>query len=167
MYSGGEKDNLIPVCLLTNRILVAEKPSPGLNICALKRGGGEGVRCIYFLHPMLQHKIHTCLAVCMHNVSYVIQPNKGVTYSSQFFLLSLVHVFKHVQKGMTRLKLWKPYHRRKIRNRFYSSQKKGRTKGDWWLPSNTWRPSDLFCVVPGRNATNDDRSSLRGISKPI
>lgn len=69
-WAGGGREIISSLLVLTNRILMVEKHSPGLNICALKVG--EEVRCTYFLHPTLQDKIHTCLAVCMHNMSYVI-----------------------------------------------------------------------------------------------
>ena len=72
---------------------------------------------------------HVCGCVQAHcELRDLAKPEIGTTVPN-IVLLSLIHVFEHVQKGMMRLKIRNPYHRRKTRNRFYLSPEREDLKG--------------------------------------
>lgn len=85
--------------VMTSRILMAEKSSPDLSSCALREGKEVG----YILSAsqgIKQNAHHSCVyAQCewydlaKHGCSITV-PN--------IVLLSLVHVFEHVQRGIIR-----------------------------------------------------------------
>lgn len=84
---------------------------------------------MYILHPISTTQIHTWVAVCTLSVSlcHLAKPGSGSNVSG--IVLSFVHIYEHVQRGITKVKIRNPYHRRKGGNRFYLSQKREDSKG--------------------------------------
>lgn len=116
--------------VLTNRIAMAETSLLQTSIVVLWRGEEEG-GYESFLHPMGTTQIHTWVAVCMLYVSYVIWLNQGVAILlSRYCPIVFGSCLWICPERHDKVKIWNPYYRRKVGNKFYLSQKKEDLKGD-------------------------------------
>lgn len=78
---------------------MAEKSSPGLSSCALRKGK----KSVYMLSASQEYKTNTHHSCVYAQCEWYDLAKHGCSITvPNIVLLSLVHVFEHVQRGMIR-----------------------------------------------------------------